>query len=331
LLHLFFLPFAVAAYLGSQALFFVPNVFPVLLCTIQVAMLNLAALMFSRLLRLQGPSKIAFLTLFAVSFSVMIHALTFDGFIVSTFWLACFLYLFSERKNNCDYAYVAAAGTLLTTGILILLYLRISKWKENIIRIVHVFVFYVTLWMVFGSRSLVAFLINWLAPLQKFIGKELSFYEKFSQYINFIASFFVKPKTIITPTPSTSGTWITCWLAPVESLNPLGLLLLSFCALGFVLNYKDRFAKICAFWIAFSFCVLCLGGWGTALNEMILYSLYFGWAYFCLTFLAIEKLLQNLPQVKYAVYVVLIAVLAWINIPGIYDLVQFGVKYYPCQ
>jgi hypothetical protein len=81
--------------------------------------------------------------------------------------------------------------------------------------------------------------------------------------------------------------------------------------------------------MALSFLVLCLVGWGTAENGLILYSLYFGWAYFCLAFLAVEKLFTAWPFGRNAVLSLAIAALAYVNIPGIVDLIQFGIQYYP--
>jgi hypothetical protein len=59
--------------------------------------------------------------------------------------------------------------------------------------------------------------------------------------------------------------------------------------------------------------------------------LYFGWAYFCLVFLAIERVLQKLPVIKYTVYTAAIITLAVINLPGIDELIQFGIEYYPAR
>jgi len=120
-------------------------------------------------------------------------------------------------------------------------------------------------------------------------------------------------------------------LAPVTSLNFLGVLLSAFAVFGFILNYKNTFAKICMFWILYSFLILCVIGWGTQENGLILYSLYFGWAYFSLIFIAIEKIFQKQKTMRYLIYSVLIGVLAGINFWGIYDRIQFGIQYYPVK
>jgi hypothetical protein len=125
------------------------------------------------------------------------------------------------------------------------------------------------------------------------------------------------------------GDWMNYQLAPVKSLSMMGMALLTLAIAGFVLNYRNKFARICLFWMALSFLILCLVGWGTAENGLIIYSLYFGWAYFCLVFLAVEKLFAAWPLGRNTVFSLVIAALAYFNIPGIIDLIQFGIRYYP--
>jgi hypothetical protein len=331
LLHIFFLPFAITAYLGSKLLFFVPNIYSILLCLLQMALLGIVALLFSRMLKLSGSEKFFFLVLYVVSYSVMLASITLDGYIASTFWCACFLYLFffMKQKENCDFAYIAATGNLVVAGIFVLFYVRLSNLKDSIapiIRLLFAFIVFLLLFNVDFFEDL----FDSAAYYSKFSGVNLPLHDRLLQFFNFISSCFVRPDTIVDkPFMKGVGDWMNYQLAPVKSMSMLGLALLALAITGFVLNYREKFAKICLFWMALSFLILCLVGWGTAENGLILYSLYFGWAYFCLIFLAVEKLFAAWPLGRNAVFSLAIAALAYVNIPGIIDLVQFGIRYYP--
>ena len=72
-------------------------------------------------------------------------------------------------------------------------------------------------------------------------------------------------------------------------------------------------------------------GWGTKENGLILYALYFGWAFLVLLFQLIEKVESKL-NIKFLVPVVTmiaVAALLTINIPAIIEMVNFAITYYP--
>jgi hypothetical protein len=119
------------------------------------------------------------------------------------------------------------------------------------------------------------------------------------------------------------------YLKPVTALNICGAALLLVVTAGFMLNAKNKFAVICMGWIVYSFIILCIIGWGSSENGLILYSLYFSWAFLSLACLTIEKIFQKIPLIKYILYSAIIAVFTFINISGIYELIRFGVTYYP--
>ena len=338
LLSLFFLPFLAIAWIGH-----IPSPFlnedtasfiaHSLVCIVQLPLLIIHPILLSRLAGVKGESKTVFLVLFALSYPALLFALTLEGYIIMTFFTTVLVYFLLTEKpdhwNTC-FTYAAAAGSLLSTGILVLFFARLKSIKEDICNISRA-LFVLLAFLLFYDGGFLKWIGTSGGYYSQFTGVTFTLYEKILQLINFIASCFFKPETIIDfPRLDFGGSqWLAYILADVHSVNPFGLALLAICLIGFVLNYKDKFAQICAFWIAFSFCITCLVGWGTAENGLVLYSLYFGWAYFCLAFLAIEKSLQKLPKVKYTVYIVLVAIFALVNLPGIYDLIQFGIKYYP--
>jgi len=323
LFGLFALPFAVVATLLSWVCFFIPNSYAIFIQTIQIGLLFVTYILMSRLMRLNGLTRTFFFTTLILTYPVLLFVLVWEQYLFPVFWLGVFIYITFTSGQAHSLTFVAATGSLLTSAAVFVCTFT-KDWRQFIRNGIVCTLYFFAFFVVCGKLPACISALNLLA----FTGIKSTFYEKFLQFVNFVSSCFIKPETVLT---FDIGTWISYQLAPVESLNLLGLALLALCTFGFILNYKDKFAQICAFWVAFSFFVLCLVGWGTAENGLILYSLYFGWAYFCLAFLAIEKLLQKVPRVKYAVYIALIAILAYINIPGIYDLIQFGIEYYPVQ
>ena len=101
--------------------------------------------------------------------------------------------------------------------------------------------------------------------------------------------------------------------------------------IGFLLNHKNFFAKICAFWVGCSILLLGIIGWGSAENGMVLYALYFSWAYVSLLFMLVEKLFAKFKTVRYIIYSASIVALIIINLPGMYEIIEFGIKYYPVK
>ena len=72
--------------------------------------------------------------------------------------------------------------------------------------------------------------------------------------------------------------------------------------------------------------LLVILGYGTRENGLILYSLYFNWAFVSLIFLLLKKLLQNKKKIFITISIILIVLLVIFNINGLIDLIQFGLQ-----
>ena len=80
-----------------------------------------------------------------------------------------------------------------------------------------------------------------------------------------------------------------------------------------------------------SIAILLLFGWGTAENGLILYSLYFGWAYFVLLFQLVERIgeLIHARWFLSAACTATVFLLLAANIPAIQALREFSTSFYP--
>jgi hypothetical protein len=96
-------------------------------------------------------------------------------------------------------------------------------------------------------------------------------------------------------------------------------------------NRDKKSSLLAAGWVGFSVIMLLGLGWGTKENGLILYALYFGWAFLVLLFQLVEKI-ENKLTIKFLIPVVtMVAVIALlvINIPAILEMVNFAITYYP--
>lgn len=67
-------------------------------------------------------------------------------------------------------------------------------------------------------------------------------------------------------------------------------------AIGLALFRRDRLARLCLAWVGVSFVLLCLVGWGTAENGLVLYTPYFVWAVLGLLTLALARAARRFGQ-----------------------------------
>ena len=117
------------------------------------------------------------------------------------------------------------------------------------------------------------------------------------------------------------------WLEPVKSISIIGVAILVICLISFIMNRKNKFAKISFLWIIFSFIILCVIGWGTQENGLILYSLYFGWAYISLIYMFINKIIKN-DKIKTGIILLMCIVFCLVNIPEFIKIFEFGLEFY---
>jgi len=328
LFGIFAAPFAAAAKALSLLLFFIPNIYVILLGIMQALLLIITNIMVVRLLGLKGGSKALFLGVTSVIYPALLYTLCMEQYIFSVFWLIAFIYISLCTQEDNRLPFIGAAGSLLTTGVLFPLLILKGTVKERILTLFKTLAAFAAFIFASGGAVIVFGAVSYLGEsLVEFTGEKLTFYEKLLQFINFAATCFAAPAAEIR---TLSGSTFLSWqMQAVDSVNIAGVAIIALAALGFALNFKDTFARICACWAAFSFVMLCLLGWGTAENGLVLYSLYFAWAYLGLIAMLIEKLFARVPAVKYVIYAAVITALLAVNLPAMLELIRFGAETYP--
>lgn len=171
--------------------------------------------------------------------------------------------------------------------------------------------------------------VSHLVSLLKFTGigiNSVPFMSRLQQYSEFIYGIFFSPNAGLH-----EGDFVSWQLYQPDNINFTGLIILAITLISTFINRRSKICRLSFLWIVFSFILLCIVGWGTAENCLMLYSLYFSWAFYVLAFMLAVRAEQAL-SVRFILPVLLVAavyVLVRVSFPAILELADFGAKYYP--
>jgi hypothetical protein len=343
----FIAPFyAVASLLPKSEL-----IVPLFMDYIQVIMLVFTNFLLASILRLDSNKRICFMLIVDATYTVLLSSVMMEQYIVAYFWLILFIYIYSTTGKADKCALFGAGGTLLTglffapltsTSLQISSITKIRdflsnltssnlsskqsfvrasvKWLKDMIKIA---VEFVVVLLAFGRYDVISGISSNIILLRKFTGEKLSFGNKLKQYIYFVRSCFLAPET-----NTDLGTW---QLHKVDVYSVIGIIIWVLLIVSFIINRKKRITRISFCWSLFSFFVLCIVGWGTAENGLILYSLYFCWAYVVLIFQLIDNVVSRVNgRFVMPIIAVIICVGIFVfNMQGFARMVQFATQYYP--
>ena len=323
------------AVLLSKVLCISDGVFYTLTNAAQIALLLGATILLADMMTDRRDTRLCFFLLLCSSYTMLLSVLMMEQYIVGYFWLIFALYSIRRSSGQNALAYCGATGTMLTSGIIFLAYcpkLPGQKWRDYcrilFVTGVKAAIGFAALLAVLGRFDVIYTLAPQINSLVGFAGGGVTTSEKLLQYISFTANCFVSPNAGV---DTVSMKHISWQLAPVVRVNALGVGIIALSALSFAIGRKDPAVRTAGLWALFSVAVLFVLGWGTAENGLILYSLYFCWAFYSLLFKLLETLCERLrlKWLLYAACALLFAVLLWFNIPGIGRMLAFAAEYYP--
>lgn len=321
----FAMPFATVAWLISRPLFFVPNSYILVLQVLEMLLFLVAVVLISRMMKLQSVEKCLFLVLLSVTYPVLIFSLTAEQYLLAVFYLILMIYL-QEEKTRGGICYIGATGSMLTTGIffpLITWDWNFGKFVKNTLKLCGMFFAVMIL-----SGRLTTFLdvgtyIEGYAP---YAGGDVDFLDKLRQYVNFVGCSFLAPASRVDFETYRHVSW---QMVPVTGWRFAGILVMICAVLGVIVSRKDRFSRICGAWMAFSLLLLGIVGWGTIDNGLMLYTLYFGWAFVAMCFRLVEHVLREHRIGKIAVLSGIIAVTVVWNITALKQVLVFATQFFP--
>ncbi len=325
LFAVFSLPFSMTAHFISEFLLFDRAGYPILMNIFQIFLFTVSMVTVARMLKISGALKVLFLVAVTVSYPFLLNSLNMEQYVFSVFWLLMFIYFYTEDLKGKEYLFIASTGSLLTSGYMFpLLTKKGDSIKNKIVSVFDGAIKTFAFITVFGQLPVFFRSIELVTHLVGFSRTEVTLVTKITQFFDFVAWCFVAPKTGI---DALSETYISFQILATDSLNIAGVLIFVVVLLGFLLNHKNSFARICFAWVMFSIALLVVGGWGVDLNDLILYVGYFSWSFISLVYLFIDKVFKK-SVYKISVMSALIASLLYFNINGIVKIIGFGLEYY---
>lgn len=331
LFALFAAPFTGIAYLAGGMTGASAGVRAMLVNGAQILMLLTANFMVARMMKLDRVKRVCFMVLSCCTYTQLLFILMMEQYIVAYFWLIFCIYLIAEKGQPPRLALWGAGGTLLTSMILMpFLSGRhpIRDLKGWFLDMVKYGMEFAAVMLVFCRFDVLFGLVSKVSFLGGFTGKTVTVADKVFQYTRFIRDCFAGPAAGV----STAVTdWYSWQLDTPDGICAAGVVLLLLAAVSAVWNRRDKSCLLAAGWIGFSLVMLLGLGWGTAENGLILYALYFGWAFLVLLFRLAEKIgdclgiRAFLPIAAGCGAMGLLAV----NIPAMAELLKFAVTYYP--
>lgn len=291
----------------------------------QILILLLSHWLLCRALDLKGGARMAFFAAAVFSYPSLLFSLMMEQYIFVYFYTVLLVYLFARDRKSAP-ALWGAGGTLLTSLVLLPTQSDLHPVKDFrrwFTRMLNGGLGFVTVLLAFGRGDILVNAGSSLVNLSQFTGEKLTLPEKALQFTTFPASCLTAPAAA-----ASENLWgILSWqLIPARSVHPVGLVILVLCLLGGILLWKDRLSRLSLVWIGFSLVLLLGLGWGTQENGLVLYSLYFGWAYLAV----LQRLSRRfVPRYTAALWTAAAAAMALVNLPAMARLIAFALEHYP--
>lgn len=322
LFGLFAMPFAVVAKIISVLFFFAPDAYMTSLAIVQIGALAVSVIMLMRILELENKARVWFVLFTMSSYAYLLYSMVLEQYVIAVFYVVLVLYVY-KTNDKVNYAYFGAVSTLLTSGVLFPFITKEKDIKKWILTMLKCFTMYMGILAVCGQLPVLLDVKNQLAKIALFSGDGITWSEKWLQFTHCVASIFYAPDGQIYP-----GNFLSYRMVVYENVSYIGILIMVLACLGFAVSRKEWISRVSFMWVLFSGVILLLVGWGTAENGLILYVLYFAWAYIILIYQFIQKVFQS-ENLKKGVLTALIISMLIRNIMILEEIYQFGITYYP--
>ena len=301
----------------------------ILLNLVQVSMMFVANIMLAKILKLKPYSRICFMLLISNTYTYLLFSLMMEQYIIAYFWLVICLYQITEKNHLERVTLWGAGGTLLTSMVLTPFMSKINPfknfkaWLKDMINYGMDFILIILAFGRFDTLNLAS-----RKHLLDFLGQHLKTLDKFKQYTAFVKNYFIAPDAEVNYIFTDHISW---QLKPIKEISVIGVIILLFVFVSAFLNRKKLSSMLATSWIVLSITVLLLLGWGTAENGLILYELYFGWAFLVLLVQLVELIEVSL-KINFLVplfSIIFTIIFAIINIPEIIKMINFAITYFP--
>lgn len=331
LFAVFAAPFLGIAELVCQGLSLAGTMRAIVLNVPQIALLLAATFLLCRMMDLTPGKRMLFTAVCAGSYTYLLFGLMMEQYIVAYFWLVFFLYEACTLGKPDSLALWGAGGTLLTSMILLPLMSErnpVKEFREWFRDMVKQGMGFVAAVLVFFRGDVLLNVVSQMGGITGYAGSSLTFWDKLRQYVAFVGNCFLAPAAGVDFEAVDHVSWK---MDAVTKIDILGILILVLVIVGALWNWDKRSSRLALGWVGFSVVLLLIMGWGTAENGLLLYALYFGWAFFLLLFQLVQRLDEKWGRgyLLYAVGIAGVFGMLAVNLPALAELVEFGIACYP--
>ncbi len=297
----------------------------------QVVIMLASNFILAKMMKLSDIKRVSFMVLACCTYTHLLFTFMMEQYVIAHFWLVLCVYLIAENYRSDRLAYWGASGTLMTSAVLIPFLSGkhpVKSFKAWFTDTVKYGLEFLALILVFCRFDVIFNFLSQITLLSTFTGKTVTFGDKLYQYTEFIRNCFSAPSAGSTTEPFNHLSW---QLNAITGINYIGVAIMVLAVISAILNRDKKSSNLAIFWVAFSVIMLLGLGWGTMENGLILYSLYFGWAFFVLLFQLVEKI-ESIFKVKFITPIlsaVCAVVLAAVNIPAIMQMIDFALTNFP--
>lgn len=329
LFGVFAMPFAHIAGILAAVFSFIPEAYITILQVMQIFLLLISLILISRMMDLHGADKVLFLVLMTISYPTVIFALTAEQYLFAVFYLVLGIYLSRDQVGG-GLCFIGATGSMLTSGALFPVFTWDKDFKTFVKNTMLLCFAFFAVTIVTGRMTTLLEIPTYIEGYGYYTGANVDPIQKLMQYVNFVGVCLVAPKSYMDTTTYNHVSW---QMVPVDFWRIFGLVFLAMAVLGVIVSRKDRFSRICAGWMAFSLLLLGIVGWGTIDNGLMLYSLYFGWAFISMAYRffdwLLRKLFPKLQAFRYGLTLCVLVTVSVINACALREVLIFATQFYP--
>ena len=285
----------------------------------------LTILMVVRMLRLDGRIKIFAILFMAFSYSAMLNSLAVERSVLSAFYIVLAVYLVMNNRRESNVGFVGAAGTMTFSLALLPIALKerlYGPFLKNLLIMATVFLFLLCLSGDLYQMNSITSDASGNVGIWGNIGFEVPLLDTLRIFSVNLFAILLRPDTI-----EEGASYL---MAPITQFSLIGIAILASAVLGFIVSRKDKYSKICFYWLLMSVLLLVVVGWGVKEGDGSILMVMFSWAYISLMIRLLLNISQRIPEkLTLAVMIMILAPMILYNLLGIYDLVEWSIRVWP--
>lgn len=320
------LPFSVIPEIFSKMFYSIPAFTGLLLSFIQVILVVYCIILILQMLQIQKKSMmIIFASLLMACSGTLYNMITAEKFIFSLFYIITTIYMTLNHSSSKWLFFLGAVGSLTTNIFLFPLVVFLDKkpMKEWVAEVVLFAIIFIGLLMITGQTNVLLFSKYSWDSMKEFSSVEtkLPFSNILLQTLIFVSTTILSPNTLFAERIAQAD-------PSLNFLAILGAIILILNVVSFILNFRNKYAQACFYWQLFMLFLLLIVGWGSARNEMFIYSSIFLWSTISLIYLLLVKLCKNEKVQITILSIVLVSVVIY-NAIGFVQILSFASDKFP--